>query len=113
MLTIELPRGDVKRISFTIYNPDDTEVSKNFTGIYFTVKNTPSDRNITLQKSLKDGTITRDGNVYGFTLASEDTDGLDFGEYVFDIEVILGKTLKQTFLGKLLITDEVTHARNE
>lgn len=42
---------------------------------------------------------------------SEDTDCIDYGTYYYyDIELIKGDKIHQTFIGKLIITEEVTFA---
>jgi len=43
----------------------------------------------------------------------EDTDNMCFGEYMFDIELVIVGELKQTFVGKFILTAEVTFAENE
>lgn len=40
----------------------------------------------------------------------EDTDKINFGTYYYDIELIRGDKIHQTFVGKLIITEEVTFA---
>lgn len=113
--TITMPRGDLRGVNFTVYDSDDVEVSKPFTQITFTVKSTSSERRIIFQKKLTDGTITRSGNTYSFEIVPEDTDYIDYGTYLYDIELIRADTegkhadiIHSTFVGKLIITDEVT-----
>jgi hypothetical protein len=43
----------------------------------------------------------------------EDTNNLDFGEYMFDIELVIEGQMKKTFTGRLRLTEESTHATNE
>lgn len=107
---IKMPRGDIRNIHFTVRDANDTEVSKGFTQITFTVKANTSSRKIAIQKKLTNGTITKDGNVYSFSIKPEDTDYLDYGTYYYDIELIRGDEIHQTFVGKLIITEEVTFA---
>lgn len=107
---ITMPRGDLKNVHFTVHDANDLEVSKGFTQITFTVKANTSSRKIVIQKKLTAGTITRNGNVYSFSIKPEDTDHLDYGTYYYDIELISGDLLHQTFVGKLIITEEVTFA---
>ena len=90
---ITMPRGDLRNIHFTVHDANDT-----------------SARKIIIQKKLTDGTITKDGNVYSFSIRPEDTDYIDFGTYYYDIELIRGDQIHQTFVGKLIITEEVTFA---
>ena len=83
---ITMPRGDLRNVHFTVHDANDAEVSKGFTQITFTVKENTSSRKVIIQKKLTDGTITKDGNVYSFSIMPEDTDYIDFGTYYYDIE---------------------------
>lgn len=111
MLKISLPRGDIRNVNFSVKSGE--EHYSDFTEIFFTVKKTTTDRDIILQKKLSDGSILQDGDVYSFRLEPEDTNELDYGKYVFDIELIKGDVIKQTTVGDLMITPEVTFAINE
>ena len=82
--------------------------------IYFTVKKCFSDAEYLFQKRLSSGTIASDGQGnYWVTILPEDTDGLEFGAYVFDIEVVMLPRFKRTFPGRLVLTGEATHRCNE
>jgi hypothetical protein len=66
-----------------------------------------------MQKRLSRNEIVLDSEGYfHFQISPEDTDNLDYGNYKFDIEVV-GEGIKQTFLGELILKDEVTFASNE
>lgn len=43
----------------------------------------------------------------------KDTDGLSFGEYVYDIEIINGDVVKTIKKDTFIIDSEVTHKENE
>ena len=106
--TITMPRGDLRGVNFNVYDASGAEVSKPFTQVTFTVKNSPNSRKIVVQKKLTDGTIKRNGNTYSFTIQPEDTDYLEYGAYYYDIELIRGDALHQTFVGKLILPEEIT-----
>lgn len=112
-MVIEMPRGDIRPVNFSIENPDE-EIDIVFDEIYFTVKSSFTARKFLFQKRLSTGEIElmEDGS-YQFTIQPEDTDSLSIGKYVFDLEVIYGTTVKQTFVGELRLTNEVTFAENE
>ena len=112
MDTITMPRGDLREVNFNVYDASGAEVSKAFTQITFTVKKTPYSRQIVFQKKLTDGTITRTDNTYSFAINPEDTDFIDYGTYYYDVELIRGDALHQTFVGNLVITPEVTFAND-
>ena len=114
-ILIEMPRGDVHPVRFAVYQHHSDQMEEEpFDSIYFTVKKNFTYHQYKFQKSLAAGNLMRlsDGS-YQFIIMPEDTNGLDFGTYDFDIQVARGLTLKQTFYGKLKLTTEVTHWCNE
>ena len=114
-IMIEMPRGDIHPVRFGLYwkNHDEIE-SEPFDSIYFTVKKNFTYHQYKFQKSLANGSIISIGDgSYQFMIMPEDTNGLDFGTYDFDIQVSRGLALKQTFYGKLKLTAESTHHCNE
>lgn len=113
-MNIEMPRGDLRPVRFTIRNPDGSAANIPFDEIYFTVKSNHTDKNYLIQKRLSDGGIARlDDGSYQFIILPEDTDNLRMTAYVFDIELVYRNAIKQTTVGKLTLTSEVTHAGNE
>lgn len=113
-MRITMPRGDIMPITFSIKNADGSVTDIDFTEIYFTVKRTFFDKKVVFQKRLSNGSIEKEEQgVYSFTIQPQDTDDLDFRTYVFDIELVLNNEIKQTTVGELAITNEVTDARNE
>lgn len=111
-MRIEFPRGDSYERGFILKrgNEPDTTVYDN---IYLTIKKTATDRDFQLQKTLSGRGIVSDGDGH-YTVYFEpgDTDGMEFGEYVFDIE-LRKDTFCKTFVGKLNLSAEVTHRNNE
>lgn len=113
-MTITMPRGDIRQVNFTISTNDGSDLGINFSEIYFTVKSAFNKTEYVLQKRLSTGEIElMDNGSYQFTIESYDTDNLKIGRYVFDIEVVAGQQVKQTFVGDLILTNEVTFVENE
>lgn len=113
-MTIEMPRGDIRHVSFTVTDSSGAASGVAFTEIYFTVKKSYRDENYLIQKKLSNGTIeAAESGAYTFTIDAADTDDLTVGKYVFDIELIYGTDIKQTTVGELILTNEVTFAANE
>ena len=109
-----MPRGDLRTVRFSVLNPDGSAADVSFDEIYFTVKNAFSDKQYRFQKRLTAGQIERlDDGSYQFVIEPEDTDGLRVTKYVFDIELVANGEIKQTFVGELALTNEVTFAENE
>lgn len=113
-MTITMPRGDIQTVIFTLTDPMTGEAPViELTDIYFTVKKTWDDQEYIFQKSFSAGDIELvSGSTYQFVIDAEDTDGLAYGQYNCDIELV-GPGLKQTFAGNLKLTYEATHAENE
>ena len=111
MTSIEMHRGDLHAVDFDIVDEDGNPV-EGIEEIFWTVKKNEHLEEMLIQKRLSTGGIVVTENGYHFDIEPEDTDGLDFAIYPFDIE-ILGPGIKKTFLGKLVILGEVTHAANE
>ena len=112
MLRIEMPRGDLRTVSFSV-NQGETKYT-DFDEIFFTVKESVNDRQFKFQKKLSDGSITLlSDNSFVFRIEPEDTNPLKYGTYAFDIELVKETSIKQTTVGELILTNEVTFAENE
>lgn len=114
----EFPRGD----SFLLkkFRVTDTEGRiielKDTDQIYFTVK-TDSNSSVALfQKKINDGIELQDDGYYHITIEPTDTNELDYGNYVYDIEFksTQPKNYVKTLIdGTITLTDEVTWGVNE
>lgn len=114
-MIISMPRGDIRDVRFTIHNYETHEPSDiDFDEIYVSFKTSTNSPNLLFQKKLTDGTVTKEEvGVYQFRIEPEDTDNLKIGTYAFDIELVYENLIKQTTVGVLEITPEVTFAINE
>ncbi|MCL1789855.1 MAG: hypothetical protein FWG40_00600 [Peptococcaceae bacterium] len=112
-MKIEMHRGDTCEVTFRVTNKGSGSPAEPFDEIFFTVKESPRSKDVFVQKRLSNGEISFDGNAYRLMLMPDETDGLDFGRYAFDIELVRGQFLKRTYLGVLMLGEEVTHARDE
>ena len=113
-INITMPRGDIRPVHFNVTDADGTPSAIQFDEIYFTVKLSYQNNEFVFQKRLSDSTIESDGEGgYQFTIESEDTNSLRIGTYVCDIELIYGNSIKQTTVGTLTLTNEVTFSTNE
>lgn len=111
MLQISMPRGDMRAERFTLMLNNSPYIDLD--EIFFTVKKSVNHKTPLIQKKLSNGTITLDNESFKFVILPEDTDDLDYGHYVFDIELVKAGEIKQTFVGGLELTSEVTFAENE
>lgn len=114
MLEIKMARGDMLSKSFVIRTAGDVPYTDVLDNVYFTVKKSENDYAYKFQKRLSDGGIQYMGDgKYEFTIMPEDTNGLPFGNYVFDIELKKAGMFKRTYFGTFTLTKEVTHQNNE
>lgn len=114
-MEIVMARGDMTVRTFAVQTKDKLPFTDQFDNIFLTVKKTAEDREFKFQKRLNDGSGIESlgGGKYRFTILPEDTNGLPYGRYVFDIELLIAGALKKTFLGTLELTKEATHSYNE
>ena len=113
---MELTRGDTLKLKFKRQDKNTGEIIKQKADkVYFTVKENYNLTNYVFQKSLSAGTITysEEDNCYYFIINPEDTNELNYMDYVYDIEVIQNGEVRTVTKGILKITEEVTYAENE
>ena len=113
MNDISMTRGDTKEERFQIKDSSGTVLDLEVNEMYITFKESYDDEEFLFQKKLSTGDITKSSTYYYFTIEPEETDDLDYGVYVFDIEIIYSNKKKTIGKGNLTLTQEVTWATNE
>ena len=113
-----MTRGDLEVRTFQIRSPDGQGGTQPYTEeldeIYMTVKKSHNERAYQFQKRMGNGGILPLGDgTYQVTIEPEDTDGMPFGTFEFDIELVKHGEIKKTFTGTLTLTRETTWAVNE
>jgi hypothetical protein len=116
---LEIVRGDSQTWEDTVHEIEN-DVPEDITGaaLTMTVKNKYTDDNseALFQKTTTGGGIVVDPNQvtnigkYQFTVDPADTDSLDFGVYVYDIQMVLGGRLETISKGLFCVLSESTHA---
>ena len=84
--------------------------------LYFTVKTDSNNSNVLIQKKINSGIELGDDGYYHIMMEPSDTNNLDYGTYVYDIELksINPKIYVKTIIdGTITLTDEVTWKENE
>lgn len=109
---IQLIRGDTAKYKFQRLDGEGHVITTLPDSLYFTVKETTNKLNYVFQKTLDDMTVDSD-NYYHFTVEPEDTNGLQYGNYAYDIEIIVGGVKTTVAFGTFSILPEVTWAQNE
>lgn len=109
---LEIIRGDTARYKFRRKDKNGETITTIADKIYFTIKKNSTDMEPIIQKTIEDMTFD-DGGFYHFILLPSDTDSLTYGMYCYDIERIQDGNKKTIRRGRIKLTSEVTHARNE
>lgn len=115
-MNFSLTRGDTFQMKFKRqFESTKEDITQKPDKMYMTFKRNEYEEDYVLQKKLSDGSITynEEDHYYYLTLKPEDTNSLDYGSYVFDIEVIKDGIVKTIQFGKMTITREITFANNE
>ena len=108
---MEIIRGDTAKFRFRRYGADGNIIATKADAIYFTIKENGYKQEYVLQKTLDDMEFDED-YYYHITIRPEDTDNLDYGTYMYDVEVIQDGN-KTTTIGEFIIGEEITFASNE
>lgn len=104
-------RGDTIKYKFQRIN-DEGVITTRPDELFFTVKEVTTREQVVFQKRLEDMTLDEDGT-YHFVVEPADTNGLQYGDYVFDIEVIDSGVKSTVAFGVYTILPEVTWVENE
>nr|DAL21159.1 MAG TPA_asm: hypothetical protein [Caudoviricetes sp.] len=110
MVIRDLTRGDSAYFELSIKDENNelTTVDK----IFMTVKEDWDSDTIKFQKKIDKGIYFEDG-IYKIFIDPEDTNELEFGRYVYDVEIIKGDIKTTIEAGILNINHEVTCASDE
>lgn len=109
---MKIIRGDNKTFTFQRKDADGKVITEKPNKIYLTIKQNEYEKQVLIQKTFDDG-IRFENNTYYVDFVPEDTDNLNFGEYVYDIEIINGDVKKTIKKDIFVIESEVTHKENE
>ena len=112
MYNLSMIRGDTTSLKFQRKDNDGNVIMLQADKAYFTVKKSTAQSNYLIQKTLDDMVLDEEG-VYHFTINPEDTDDLDYGTYVYDLEIIQNEVVTTISRGEFIIESEVTFAENE
>lgn len=111
-MNVEIARGDQIPLNFKIKNNSGVYLKpSDLTEITMTCRLKPNKKSqILFQKKLSNNTITYDEQEEKFVipLLSEDTINLDYRDYGFDIEIIVGELI-DSHIGKLTVTEKYTY----
>ena len=103
---IKMVRGDT--FSFGIEYAFDDESSQDLETCYFSCKKNPNDEEYIFQKSLSDGISKVSNGKYRVRVAPEDTEDVEVGNYLYDLEFGLNGDIFTIIKGILTIENDVT-----
>ena len=105
---MEFTRGDTQSLKFLITLKDNTPVKFEDIGTLFITckKSIYSNENI-FQKTLEDVELDEDGYIH-VIFKPDDTESLEYGKYVFDIEITTKAGYRKTKLFEFTLAGETT-----
>ena len=109
----EFPRGDTCPVSFDITDSNGQPLDLSSSEIYFTLKKNYNTSSYVLQKKKSTGDIEVNENKCALVLSHTDTAELNYGNYVYDIQLKSGDYVKTLALGQITLTNESTWKSNE
>lgn len=102
---IIMARGNLEKIPFFLEDEDGNILDLNLDEMIVSFKNNFNETNCLFQKKLSENQITKDEeNIYTFNINPEDTEDLDFTNYVYIIKLIKDDSIVQSFVGDVVIT---------
>ena len=111
---MEIIRGDYKAIKVQRKTKLQEVITEKPDKMYFTVKISEYRKKVLLQKTFDNGIkFDQTTGWYTIEILPEDTNNLDYGAYIYDIEIIKDKKTKTIKIDDFIVTKEVTFAVNE
>lgn len=108
---IEIIRGDTCPFSFKRRDKNNDVITEPADKLYFTIKQSYQTDEVLIQKTIDD--MSFDDGTYRFVIEPEDTNDMEYGIYVFDIEVITDEYKQTIARGQIRISEEVTFQEDE
>lgn len=108
MTDISFTRGDTYAFKFKRKNADGEIIETKAEKMWFSVKKSYTSSTTIIQKTLDEGITYDEEFTYHVLIDSIDTRELNYGNYVYDIQVMNGNTVQTITKGKFVIGNEVT-----
>ena len=109
---MQIIRGDTKAFRFQIIDANSQPVLTEMDEVYFTVKKNFNNNTAVFQITKADMVFDEEG-FYHATIVPNDTNGLAYGTYFFDIEYENAGAKHTPIVDKFVILPEVTFPINE
>ena len=108
-----LVRGDTGLYKFQRLDSSGNPITTPPDAMFFTVKKSYGNKGEVFQKTLDDMDFDNTDNCWHFVIAPSDTQDLDYGQYVYDLEVTTDTYVQTIAKGKLVLDEEATWAANK
>ena len=113
-MDLEFTRGDNVEFTIELVNNDGNQILlEDDDKLYMTVKKNSREEEAIFQKKIGNGIEKTEDGKYLITILPEDTNGLDYGEYGYDIQLIASGKKKTLGIYTINLTEEYTHVGNE
>lgn len=99
----DLIRGDTLMFTIKIEN-----LEEDLNSCYFSCKKSITDENYTFQKSLNNGITKEELGKYTVRVAPEDTQNIEIGQYIYDLQIGIGDDIYTVMNGSIIIEHEIT-----
>lgn len=107
--SLKFTRGDTFSFKFQRKDKDGEIIETISEKMWFTVKKNYNSTDTLIQKTLLNDIVFDDETkYYHVTIQSEDTRELNYGDYVYDIQIMNGEIVQTIAKGSLKLDTEVT-----
>lgn len=108
-MILTIPKSTTYKFKFKIKDKSGQIIKKPFEDVLFTVQEDFRKKQHLLQKTLKNNTITFDGEYYHIIINPKDTYNLYFNSYVFDLKAKNNEEIIPLLMNGILIISESTY----
>lgn len=114
-MDLEFPRGDTKVFKFKLTDKNREELNLTSADkLYMTVKKDVNSNTVIFQKRIGNGIELKEDGYYYVTIYPDDTSGLSYGQYGYDLEIKTGTGIVKTLVvGSITLTEEYTFKGDE
>lgn len=110
---LSMTRGDTAKFKFQRKDSEGNVIETKADKCWFSVKTNDTQQNVVIQKTIEDMDFSEEDFFYRLTIEPNDTNNLQYGDYVYDVEVIQDNYKKTISKGQFIIEYEVTFINNE
>ena len=110
---MSMTRGDTAKFKFQRIDAEGHPITTIADKCWFSVKTNDTQQNVVIQKTIEDMDFSTEDYFYRFTIDPSDTNELQYGDYVYDVEIIQDDYKQTISKGQFILDYEVTFINNE